>query len=168
MAILSGDMSVREAWNASWDVNVTGTQILTETFAGMIVKSKNPRILFITSGTSSLDYAFQGIPTARGQPDAGWPKPPPRWSITSYRSTKAGMNMMMLEWKRLLEKDKVKMWCVAPGLLATNLGGLSAEALRRMGAKEPSEASGFIVDIIEGKRDADHGKVIHPDGVQPW
>jgi hypothetical protein len=27
---------------------------------------------------------------------------------------------------------------------------------------------GFIKDVVEGKRDADVGKVINKDGVQPW
>jgi NAD(P)-dependent dehydrogenase (short-subunit alcohol dehydrogenase family) len=50
----SADLTMREMWNKSWDVNTTGTHILTHTFLPLLLKSFDPRLLFITSGTSSL------------------------------------------------------------------------------------------------------------------
>lgn len=75
--------------------------------------------------------------------------------------------MMMLEWNRILAEDGVKIWCVSPGLLATGLGG-GKEAMKRMGAIEPSIGAEFVRDVVEGARDHDVGKVIRKDNVQPW
>ena len=47
-------MTMREMWNKSWDVNTTGTYILTHTFMPLLLKASEPRLIFITSGTSAL------------------------------------------------------------------------------------------------------------------
>lgn len=75
--------------------------------------------------------------------------------------------MMMREWTRTLKEDGVKVWCVSPGMLATGLGG-NKEALKKMGALEPSIGADVIKDVIEGGRDRDAGKVVRKDNVQPW
>ena len=77
------------------------------------------------------------------------------------------MNMMMREWYRILKNDGVKVWCVSPGYLATGLGG-DVEANKKMGAGDPAVAGLFVKSVLEGHRDADVGKVILRDGVQPW
>lgn len=56
----------------------------------------------------------------------------------SYKSSKAGLNMMMVEWHRILQKDGVKVWSIAPGFLATGLGG-NREALKSAGAGDPAK-----------------------------
>ena len=45
---------MREMWNKTWDVNVTGTYILTHSLMPLILASSDPRILFLTSGTATL------------------------------------------------------------------------------------------------------------------
>lgn len=37
-----------------------------------------------------------------------------------------------------------------------------------MGARDPSIGGEFIKDVVQGKRDADVGKVIRRDMIQPW
>lgn len=39
---------------------------------------------------------------------------------------------------------------------------------RQMGALDPVIGADFTVDVIEGKRDSDVGKVVRKDMVQPW
>ena len=46
--------NMRQAWSQTWNVNTVGTQIVTHTFIPLLLESANPRILFITSGASSL------------------------------------------------------------------------------------------------------------------
>ena len=75
--------------------------------------------------------------------------------------------MMMREWVRILGNDGVKIWCVSPGFLATGLG-FGAEKLKAMGALDPAVGGALVKDVVEGKRDADVGKVIVKDGIQPW
>nr|OQO15750.1 hypothetical protein B0A51_15357 [Rachicladosporium sp. CCFEE 5018] len=168
----SGEMTLREAFNASWDVNVSGTHVLTHEAIPLLLKSSNPRLLFVTSGTSALSETerFDYPPLARlnASPEAGWPKPNTGNPVISYRSSKTGLNMLMREWAKTLKNDGVKVWAISPGFLATGLGGVGAEQLKKMGARDPSEGGQFIKDVIEGKRDEDQGKVIRATMVQPW
>ena len=98
-------------------------------------------------------------------PPKGWPKT--GLNIPAYRSSKTGMNMMMREWCRILKEDGVKVWCISPGFLATGLGG-NQEANKKMGAGDPEVAGEFVLNVLEGHRDGDIGKVILRDSVQPW
>jgi NAD(P)-dependent dehydrogenase (short-subunit alcohol dehydrogenase family) len=131
-----GKLTLREAWNASWDTNVVGTQILTTLAIPLLLKSTDPRLLFLTSGTSSLSETERlDSPTAQrlnGSPEKGWPKPSNGPPVIGYRSTKTGLNMLMRDWHRLLRNDGVKVWCISPGFLATNLTGAGAEALKKV------------------------------------
>jgi hypothetical protein len=61
----------------------------------------------------------------------------------------------------------VKVWAVSPGFLATNLSG-DPESLAKLGAIDPSIGGHFVKDVVEGKRDADVGKAILKERVQPW
>ncbi len=131
LQVQDGKMSIREAFNKSWDVNVTGTHVLTTYFVPLLLKSQDPRLMFITSGTSALSETekFDYPPLARlnTAPAAGWPKEKQMNPITSYRSTKTGLNMLMREWTKTLKEDGVKVWAVSPGFLATRLGGEGSE-----------------------------------------
>jgi NAD(P)-dependent dehydrogenase (short-subunit alcohol dehydrogenase family) len=76
--------------------------------------------------------------------------------------------MLTVEWSRILKPDNVKVFAISPGFLATNLAGATPEQLRSMGAQEPSFGAEFVRDVVEGKRDADAGKVLRKTGIQPW
>ncbi|KAM0716955.1 hypothetical protein Q7P37_006807 [Cladosporium fusiforme] len=171
-AASQGEMTVREAFNASWDVNVAGTHIMTHEFAPLLLKSSQPRLLFITSGTSALTETenFEYPPLARlnASPEAGWPKPAVANPTASYRSSKTGLNMLMREWAKVLKNDGVKVFAISPGFLATGLAGIGPEQLKKMGAIDPSEGGNFVKDVVEGKRDNDQGKVIRATSIQPW
>lgn len=97
-------MTARQAWNKAWDVNVTGAHIVTSTFLPLLMESSDPRLLFITSGLSSMGECAVGD-RRYPPPPAGLPKEP--GLFMGYRSSKAGLNMMMLEWSRLLKNDGV-------------------------------------------------------------
>jgi NAD(P)-dependent dehydrogenase (short-subunit alcohol dehydrogenase family) len=160
-----GNMTTREMWNKSWDVNVTGTYIVTETFAPLLLKSSQPRLMFITSGTSTLtEHDNLALPINR-PPPKGWPKK--QFTVTAYRSAKTGMNMMVAEWDRILKEDGVKVFAVSPGLLATGLGG-NAEFMKKMGGIDPNIGAELVREVIEGHRDNDVGKVVRKNNVQPW
>ncbi|KAK3714931.1 hypothetical protein LTR37_007421 [Vermiconidia calcicola] len=168
----SGKLSVREGWMKAWNINVAGTQVLTTTFVPLLLKSSDPRLMFITSGTSALSetekFDHPALARINASPDAGWPKPEQLNPITCYRSSKTGLNMLMREWSRILKNDNVKVWAISPGFLATGLNGVGAEQLKKMGAADPSEGGTFIKDVVEGKRDDDAGKVIRATMRQPY
>ena len=76
--------------------------------------------------------------------------------------------MLMKEWERLLKEEGVKVVAISPGMLATGLGGVGANQLKKMGALDPQVGADFIRDVVEGGRDQDMGKVIRKDMIQPW
>ncbi|KAF7193914.1 Short-chain dehydrogenase/reductase eupG [Pseudocercospora fuligena] len=168
----SGKMSLREAWNESWNTNVSGTMVITSELIPLLLKSSDPRLIFITSGTSSLEEterhdlpAFQRL---NASPPQGWPKDSGPNPVTMYRSVKCGMNMAFREWVRILGNDGVKVWAVSPGFLATGLAGIGEEKLKQMGAIDPAIGGEFVKDVVEGKRDEDVGKIIRKDSIQPF
>lgn len=171
-----GKLSIREAFNYSWDVNVTGTHVLTTLAVPLLLKSSDPRLLFLTSGSSSLWETesenwgnIKRLSRINASPAAGWPKEKEISPITSYRSTKTGLNMLMRDWVRVLREDGVKIWAISPGFLATGLAGVGKELLTNLGALDPSIGGEFIRDVVQGKRDQDVGKVIRSNNVvQPW
>lgn len=63
---------------------------MTMTFMPLLVKSKDPRLMFITSGLSSLTAASDTSNPRYSVPPAGLPK---QFAAPGYRSSKAGMNM---------------------------------------------------------------------------
>ncbi|KAF9694230.1 hypothetical protein EKO04_007774 [Ascochyta lentis] len=161
--------AIRAAWNKSYSVNVTSTQVLTTTLMPLLLLSRTPRLLFVTSGLSSLATAADGKTSAtiREPSEKGWPKKFSPSQI-AYRSSKTALNMMMLDWVRALEPDGVRVFGISPGFLATGLGGMGPEFMRRIGAGEPRLGGEVIRDVVQGKRDGDAGKVVNRDGVQPW
>ena len=131
-----GKLTMREAWSASWDTNVTGTHILTTLAIPLLLKSASPRLVFMTSGTSSLGETERlDTPTYQrlnGSPEKGWPKAAGGPPVLGYRCSKTGLNMLMRDWHRVLLNDGVKVWTVSPGFLATNLIGTGPEPLKKV------------------------------------
>lgn len=162
-----GKLSLRECWTKTFDVNVSGTQIMTNVFASLLLKSPDPRLLFITSGLSSLQRTSDQFYPIATPPPAGWPKDLQHDPMI-YRTSKTALNMLMLNWAWRFANDGVKVWSVSPGFLATGLGN-AQEWLKKAGAGHPSIGGNFIKDVVEGKRDADVGKVVFNDGtIQPF
>lgn len=131
-----GKMTIREAFNASWDVNVSGTHVLTSLAVPLLLKSSDPRLMFVTSGTSTMAETerndMPNLQRINAAPPKGWPKDSGNNPLTAYRSSKAGLNMVMREWHRILLNDGVKVWCISPGFLATGLAGIGGEQLKKV------------------------------------
>lgn len=159
--------NIRSIFNKAYDVNVAGTHVVTATFAPLLIKSASPRLIFITSGLSTLTANSKGVyPPWAPKPEAGWPKENGPATL-GYKSSKAALNMVMLSWHWLLLEDGVKTFAISPGFLATNLGG-APHLLKKMGAGDPSIGGEFIRSVTEGGRDADAGKVVSSNGTQEW
>jgi NAD(P)-dependent dehydrogenase (short-subunit alcohol dehydrogenase family) len=154
-------------WNKTWDVNVTGTHLLTSSLTPLLLKSSDPRVLFVTSGAARLAGTDDLRLAINRSPPAGWPKPAGT-TATAYRSAKTGLNMVLREWGRILKNDGVKVWGIAPGHLATGLGGGTPEEMKKNGAEDADVAGPFIRSVLEGDRDGDVGRVIRREGVQEW
>ncbi len=104
---------------------------MTHTFLPLLLRSSDPRLLFVTSGLSNMEAYAQGYYPGPA-PSSNWPVTGEHNSVT-YRSSKVALNSMMLTWHWQLKKDGVKVWCISPGFLATGLGG-DRELLVKLGA----------------------------------
>ncbi|KAK4935318.1 hypothetical protein LTR10_023609 [Elasticomyces elasticus] len=162
---VKGNVSLRDSFNKAYDVNVAGTNVMTWTFVPLLFKSADPRLLFVT-GLSGINQASQKYWPTPPQP-AGWPKEI-SFETIGYRCTKCALNMLMLDYNHKLKADGVKVWAIAPGMLATNLGGLGPVEIAKLGAKPAHLGGEFIRDVVEGVRDADVGKAVSKDGFMDW
>ncbi|KAK7429815.1 hypothetical protein QQZ08_003660 [Neonectria magnoliae] len=137
-------------------------------FVSLLLKSTSPRLIFLTSGLSTLEGSSAIlVPKLATSNEPGWPKTG-ILAHMAYRSSKAALNMVMVAWHSLLKVDGVRTWSISPGFLATGLGG-NPEMLKKAGAGDPSLGGDLIKRVIEGERDADVGKVVTQNGeVQPW
>ncbi|KAF0325004.1 short-chain dehydrogenase [Colletotrichum asianum] len=165
-ALTEPDMSPREAFNAMYNTNVSGQHVVTLTFAPLLIKSDDPRLLFLTSGTAHLARFAEEF-WAGEAPAAGWPKPGSHFAPTGYRVSKTALNMLVLAWHWTLRADGVMVWGVSPGQLATNLGG-DPGLLKKLGAGDPSLGGQLVRKVLEGERDADAGRIVNRTGVQSW
>ncbi|KAI1171139.1 hypothetical protein F4777DRAFT_70204 [Nemania sp. FL0916] len=162
---LRGHISLRECFNKAYDLNVSGTNVVTWTFVPLLLKAVEPRILFV-AGLSQMTLAAEAYFPTPPQP-AGWPKKIDFETI-GYRCSKTAMSMLMLDWNHKLKEDGIKVFSVNPGFCATGLGNVGADALRAMGAEHPSEGARRLIAVAEGHRDADAGKIIDKEGFLPW
>lgn len=145
-------------------MNVSGTQVMTYTFMPLLLKSADPRLIFVSGLSNITQASIKYFPTPP-QP-AGWPKQIDFETI-GYRCSKTALNMLMLDWHHKLKEDGVKVWCIGPGFLETDLGN-GRESVKQKGAGHPSIGGRLIKSVAEGERDADVGKYITKDGVSPF
>ncbi|OCF60943.1 hypothetical protein L486_00587 [Kwoniella mangroviensis CBS 10435] len=155
---LTQGLTTREIFDKTYTTNIAGPHILTTLLIPLLLRSDNPRLLFLTSGTASFELGTNPEFILNKSPAAGWPKPPQR-ELFSYKSSKVALNMIMRDWYRILKEDKVKVWTVNPGLVVTGLGG-DTEILKELGAGNPAGSGQFVVNVIEGERDEDVGKTV--------
>ena len=162
-------MSLRECFNKAYDVNLAGTNVLTWTLMPLLLKSTDPRLIFVT-GLSHITQAAESYFPTPPQP-AGWPKRI-AFETIGYRCSKMALNMLMLDWNAKLKADGVKMWAVGPDMLSTGLGYLSDEEKKALGLYQKmghaSLGGQLIKTVAEGERDADVGKFVAKDGLLPW
>ena len=143
-------------------MNVAGTHVMTATFMPLLLKSADPRLIFV-AGLSSMTKVYEGPYFPTPPLPAGWPKKVDFETI-GYRCSKTALNMLMIDWRFKLQADGVKVWAVGPGMLATDLGNMREKA-KEMGAKDPSIGGQLIRTVVEGERDDDVGKLIGKDGL---
>ncbi|OCF60930.1 hypothetical protein L486_00574 [Kwoniella mangroviensis CBS 10435] len=164
------NLSTRQLFLQTFNTNVFGVQVLTETFIPLLLKSTSPRLLFLGTSMSSLTVSENPNPYFNHPPPAGWPKE--NSDFWAYKSSKLALMMIMRDWSKNLKNDNVKVWGINPGLVATNSGG-SKEFLKSIGAGDPAVSGRLIRDVIEGERDGYVGKLIATEddyfgSVVPW
>ncbi|KAF9738049.1 short chain dehydrogenase [Paraphaeosphaeria minitans] len=143
----SSEASYKAQINAITETNVIGPLLVCEQFMPLVLKSKKPYSIFVSSSLASL-----GLATTPGSHYDS-----EMWQV--YRMTKSALNMIA----------GVKVFPMCPGLVRSNLRGAKEENVSAGGRAGSADVSGeTILSIIEGKRDIDVGKFVHKDGVHEW
>ncbi|KAF4994296.1 hypothetical protein FGRMN_5881 [Fusarium graminum] len=147
----------REVFRKVLETNLVGALSVTEAFLPLLRKAehKPPRLIFVTSSTGSISHA--------SNPKSPLHNP----GAVEYRSSKAGLNMLMALYHVRLKQEGILVFGADPGLCATNLTS-DPESLRQRGGAEPAEGGERVARVIRGEKDADVGKALGVDGVTPW
>ncbi|EXF74300.1 short chain dehydrogenase [Colletotrichum fioriniae PJ7] len=139
----------------TFNTNAASALLLTEALIPLLKKSKDARIINVTSGLGSLHErttpggAFYDIPA------------------DAYRISKAALNMATAHMLWAYKSWGAKVWAFCPGWVVTNLSGEDDRQNRIDGGAESSETSAKgILEIVEGKRDGEVGKFLQRNGEQ--
>lgn len=143
-------LSTRELFNQTFITNVVGTVCLTEACLPLLRKSVVPRLVFVSSRMGSLAVATD--------------KSTPFYSIDykAYDSSKAALNMLALNYARILEGDGALVNAVCPGLVKTKLTGFhSMGSSTELGAQR-------IVELATAVKGGPTATFSDRDGGIPW
>ena len=84
-----------------------------------------------------------------------------------YRTSKAALNILMLQYLGKLGREGVKVLGADPGFCATSFTG-NLDSLRQISATEPEVRGQSIASVVKGDGHADVGKVCGLYRVFPW
>jgi NAD(P)-dependent dehydrogenase (short-subunit alcohol dehydrogenase family) len=132
-----------ESWARVLDVNMMGPLRVTEAFVDQLARSERRLVVTITSGMGSLSDNTSG-------------------GSIAYRSSKAGVNMVMRSAALDLAPRGISCVVVNPGWVKTDMGGPGA----RLTAQQSVAA---LRRLIETFGPAHSGKFYNYDGREyPW
>lgn len=142
------------------ETNVIGPSLVTAAFRPLLLKSRNPYSIYVSSGERTLVRNVAG------------PRPSTHDNIRNgdaYPVSKAALNMLAALEAREYGPKGIKVFAMSPGFVRSNLRGPSEEARSGWGkAGDPDVSGEIVLGILQGKRDADVGCLVHKDGVHPW
>jgi NAD(P)-dependent dehydrogenase (short-subunit alcohol dehydrogenase family) len=157
--IASQDPDSEVCYRDTLTTNVIGPVLVAEAFRPLLLKSQNPYSIYVSSGLGSMGLAADPKAEIYGV------------DFTTYRSSKAALNMVALQDHKISSSTapNLKIFAFCPGLVVSNLRGTSEESRTMGGAAGDPDVSGrTLLSIVEGRRDADVGKFVHKDGLYPW
>lgn len=143
-----------DAFRRTYETNVFGVAVVTNAFLPVLRRSAKPRIVNVSSGTSSLAWSTG---------------PNPQFSFGSgggaaYRSSKTALNALTVFYALELAEAGVKVNALAPGLRATDLNAFAAAS-----GGDPSEAAAGAVQLALLPDDGPTGGFFSWDGtIVPW
>ena len=144
------DLSTRELFSLTFNTNVIGTACLTEACLPLLRKSEFARLVFVSSRMGSLSLSTD--------------KETPYYNIDykSYDSSKAALNMLALNYARILDDSNSLVNVACPGLVQTKLTkyhpwGTSAD----LGAQR-------IVQLATATKGGPTATFSDRDGIIPW
>ena len=145
--------TLREQYTSVLSVNTISAACLTDAFLPLMKKSAHPRIIFVTSSLGSLTRTSQAY-TERP---------------TTYRASKAAMNMIGVCYARTLEAEGFSVNICDPGVNGTGLArqaGAPEEYIRKM--PHPSNGAANVVRLATLKKGEETGVFSCKEGPLPW
>ncbi|KAJ3577077.1 hypothetical protein NPX13_g3493 [Xylaria arbuscula] len=148
--------TIAEQMVACFRVSAVGAQMMGDYFAPLLKKALGtPRIVNVTSGAGSISNRMD--PKGYGN----------EFLVIPYRVSKSAMNMVFAGQHRGFESDGFKVFLYGPGPTISNLSPANVPG---PGMKSTSVGAAPIVEMVQGKRDADAGKYVEYgyEGSFPW
>lgn len=141
-----------------YNTNAVGPMLLTRELTPLLKASSSPSVINVSSSLGSVANRFNPKSTSYF---ATW---------DAYRMSKAALNMATACQYKELKEFGCKVWAFCPGFVITNLSGEEDRQWRKDNGGDSSETSAEgIVEIVEGKRDAELGTFIARYGQSyPW
>ncbi|EED16151.1 retinol dehydrogenase, putative [Talaromyces stipitatus ATCC 10500] len=140
---------IRSLMQRTFEVNVFGAAAVTEAFIPLLEKSSNPRIVFTSSSVGSL--------TRASDLTNPWSKTP----ITTYRTSKPALNMLMLSYAALLHEKGFKVNASCPGYIGTNLND-------HRGTGSIDDGAVSLARPVTLRKDGETGTFSTAEEVRPW
>jgi len=122
---------------SNFKVNVGGPFLATKLLYPLIKKSRQKKIINLTSEMASIELSGGGA--------------------TPYRISKAGLNMLTKNHAIAFRPDRVTVVCVNPGWVQTDMGGRNAPLTVQESARK-------LIQLIDSLTPEDSGKFINLDG----
>jgi len=130
-------------------INVVGPAALISALVASSHLKKGSVILNMTSGLASLTHTQ----TSFGQ---GWTKAP------AYSISKAALNMLTLHQASAVKEKGVRVICMDPGWVKTDMGGEGAQL-------EPEESVGGMLKVLDALGEEETGVSYNYKGeIVPW
>ncbi|KAF2139468.1 uncharacterized protein K452DRAFT_275794 [Aplosporella prunicola CBS 121167] len=143
-------LSTRERFARTLGTNVTGTACLTEALLPLLRKSQAPQVIFVSSTLGSL------AENARKE------SPAYQWDVKAYAASKAAVNMLALNYARVLMNAGVRVNTVCPGLVKTRMNGFNPAAV------STDEGAQRIVELATMGEEAPTATFSDRSGPVPW
>lgn len=143
-------LPTRTLFARTFDTNVTGPAALTDALLPALRRAEwgGPRVLFVSSSMSSMARATD--------------KSMPYYYLngTAYDVSKAALNMLALQYVRILDDVGGKSNVLCPGLVDTDM--------HTSGGVTPDEGASHIVKVATTVDGAPNGTFSDKNGTIPW
>jgi NAD(P)-dependent dehydrogenase (short-subunit alcohol dehydrogenase family) len=144
------DLTTRQLFNQTMNTNVTGSACLTEACLPLLRKSDSPRVIFVSSRMGSLSEATDKTTPFYSQ------------DYKAYDCSKAALNMLALNYARILDADGGMVNVACPGLVQTKLVGMHPYgSSTELGAQR-------IVELATAAKGGPTATFSDREGVVPW
>lgn len=140
-----------------FSTNVFGAMLVSEAFIPLLLKSARPYLVQVSSELGSVASA---VDPQNAHYAAPWDE---------YRMSKAALNMMTIQLQKRLQGTGARVYAFCPGLVRSNLRGVSDAAVSANGAAgDPMDSARGICGIVLGERDGDAGRFVNKEGLLEW